>query len=92
MIIYLVGLGDNGPGPLRAVINLLGRYSLLGYIAQIAVLQLLRLGLNRIESPTFVLVVSFVMAFALTVICVWIVDITRARSTPIDWAYRAVFG
>lgn len=91
MIIYLLGQKSGKPGKVRGIIVLLGKYSLLGYISQIAILQLLRLGLNHIDSEVFVLGLSFVLAFALTIISVEVVDRTRAESTAMDRLYRAVF-
>jgi hypothetical protein len=91
MILYLLGQQSGKPGKVRGSIVLLGKYSLVGYISQIAILQLLRLGLNHIDSEVFVLGLSFVLAFALTIISVEVVDRTRAESTTMDRLYRAVF-
>ena len=91
MIIYLLGLKSGEPGRARAVVVLLGKYSLFGYIAQIAVLQLLRQGLNYIDSEVAVLGLSFVLAFALTILSVELVNRTRAGSTTVDRLYKAVF-
>lgn len=91
MILYLLGQKSGEPGKVRGIIVLLGKYSLLGYISQIAILQLLRLGLNHIDSEVFVLGLSFVLAFALTIISVEVVNRTRAESTTMDRLYRAVF-
>src|SRR6266481_1710121 len=91
MIIYLLALKSGEPGKARAVVILLGKYSLFGYIAQIAVLQLLRQGLNRIDSEVAVIGLSFVSAFALTILSVQLVNRTRAESTTVDRLYKAVF-
>jgi hypothetical protein len=91
MIIYLLGQGNGEPGRVRASILLLGKYSLVGYIAQIAILQVLRLGLNRISSEAVVLASSFVLAFALTIASVAVLDRTRAQSATMDKLYKAVF-
>jgi hypothetical protein len=91
MVLYLLGQQSGEPGKVRGTIVLLGKYSLLGYIAQIAILQLLRLGLNLIDSEVVVLGLSFVLAFALTIISVEVVDHTRAESTTLDRLYKAVF-
>ena len=91
MILYLLGQQSGEPGMVRRNILLLGNYSLLGYIFQIAILQVLRLGLNHVDSEAAVLVLSFVLAFALTILSVEVVDRTRAESTTMDRLYRAVF-
>jgi hypothetical protein len=91
MILYLLGQKSGEPGKVRGSIVLLGKYSLVGYIAQIIILQSLRLGLNRIDSESVVLGLSFVLAFALTMISVELLDRTRAESTTADRLYRAVF-
>lgn len=91
MIIYLFGLKRGEPGKARAVVVLLGNYSLLGYIAQIAILQSLRLGLRHVESEVTVLGLSFFLSFALTILFVKLVNRTRAESTAVDRLYRAVF-
>jgi len=91
MIIYLLGQQSGKPGRVRGSIVLLGKYSLVGYIAQIAILQSLRLGLRRIDSDTVVLGLSFVLAFALTILSVELIDRTRTESTTADRIYKAVF-
>lgn len=90
-VIYLVGLRADQPGRFRAHIILLGKYSLLGYIAQIAILRLLSAGLRYVKLPYAVLGFSFVAAFALTVISVEAVDQARAKSRTADRLYSAVF-
>jgi hypothetical protein len=93
MIIYVLGQQNGEPGKARAYILLLGKYSLVGYIAQIAILQLLHLGLGHIniDSEALVLVLSFVLAVVLTIASVEVLDRTRARSTNVDRLYKAVF-
>ncbi len=91
MIIYLLGQKSGEPGEIRACIVLLGKYSLVGYIAQIAILQLLHVGLNHIHSEAVVLGLSFVLAFALTIVSVEILDRVRAQSVTIDKLYKTVF-
>jgi len=91
MIIYLVGLKDGQPGYARSVVILLGKYSLFGYIVQIAILQILRMGLIHLESEIAILILSFVLAFALTIVSVELLNRTRAGSTTVDRLYKAVF-
>lgn len=90
-LIYLAGLYGADSGTVKGTVILLGKYSLLGYIAQIAILQVLRRTLPYLHSKPLVLSLSFVLAFALTVLCVQAVDIIRTKFAPFDRAYRAVF-
>jgi len=91
MIIYLVGQHGDQSGRIKACFLLLGKYSLVGYIAQIAILQLLRIGLNSIDSRAVVLGVSFVLAFSLTIASVELLDRMRVKSTAVDRVYKVVF-
>jgi hypothetical protein len=92
MIIYLVGQQKGEAGKARSCVLLLGKYSLVGYIAQIAILQILSVAFNQldIDSRAFVLASSFVLAFALTIISVAVVDRARSKSVTVDRLYRAV--
>jgi len=91
MILYLLGLQFGESGKIGAIVVLLGKYSLIGYISQIAILQALRVGLQRVDSEAVVLGVSLVLAFGLTIISVEVLDRARAQSTAMDKLYRAVF-
>jgi len=63
--IYLGGLRGDQPGRARRHVILLGKYSLLGYIAQIAILRLLSAGLRHVNLAFVVLGFSFVAALLL---------------------------
>jgi peptidoglycan/LPS O-acetylase OafA/YrhL len=89
--IYLLGLVGDKLSKARRHVILLGRYSLLGYIAQIAILQLLSAGLRHVNLGFAVLGISFFAAFALTMVTVEAVDRVKARSIIVDRLYRAVF-
>jgi len=91
MILYRLGQHNGETGSTRARIVLLGQYSLVGYIAQIAILQSLRIALNNISSERAVLGLSFVLGFALTILSVEVLDRVRAKSTTIDRLYKLVF-
>lgn len=91
MILYLLGQQDGLPRILRAPILLLGKYSLVGYIAQIVILQLLRKLLFDIDSQVLQLGGSFVLAFVLTISLAKIVDILRKQVAAIDKIYKAIF-
>jgi hypothetical protein len=91
MLIYLVGISGNGLGVVHSECILLGKYSLFGYISQIAILQILAASLRHFSSGYLVLSLSFAAAFALTIISVELVDRLRARVPSIDKLYKAVF-
>lgn len=90
-IIYLVGRDRGNRGPIKRCIDLLGKYSLFGYIAQIAILQVLRRAAIRLPSIELALALSFLLAFVLTISCVELMDRMRAGSRAVDKAYKAVF-
>jgi peptidoglycan/LPS O-acetylase OafA/YrhL len=90
-IIYLVGTSKLTSGGAQRVIVLLGKYSLFGYISQIAILQGLEACMRRLGSGSFELVVSFVAAFALTILIVEAVDRARSARKGIDWLYKLAF-
>jgi|CXWL01.1.fsa_nt_gi peptidoglycan/LPS O-acetylase OafA/YrhL len=92
VLIYLIGLKSAACGKFQQPIILLGKYSLFGYIAQIALLQLLQRGLLYLNFHNLALwIISFVGAFALTIITVRVVHQVRAKSHAADWLYRVAF-
>jgi hypothetical protein len=91
MVIYLVGISGGKSGIIRNEVILLGKYSLFGYISQMVILQFLSAGFRHVNLGVAVLGVSFVAAFALTIMSVEIVDRARARTASMDRLYKAVF-
>jgi peptidoglycan/LPS O-acetylase OafA/YrhL len=89
--IYLIGLRGTHLGKTRSHIILLGQYSLFGYVTQIAVLQLLSALLRDMNLGQAALGVSFVAAFALTIISVEAVHRERRTSKTFDGIYKAIF-
>jgi peptidoglycan/LPS O-acetylase OafA/YrhL len=90
-IIYLVGASGNESGRIRSEVVLLGKYSLFGYISQIAILQILSAVFHRVDLGVAAFGISFVAAFILTIASVEIVDLARARAAGVDRLYKAVF-
>jgi peptidoglycan/LPS O-acetylase OafA/YrhL len=90
MLIYLLGTVSGDAGRVQRSIILLGKYSLVGYIAQIAILQLLRRTLPM-ELTAWSLGASFVTAIALTLITVEAIDRARAKAPLVNRLYNAVF-
>jgi len=91
LIIYLVGARKWGLEEVRERIMLFGRYSLLAYVGQIAMIQLLYRVLHQFDFGAAQVGVSLLGAFALTALIVEVVDRARGRSTAIDKMYSAVF-
>jgi hypothetical protein len=92
MILYLLGRVDSQPGRFRSIVILLGKYSLLGYIAQIAVLQLLHQCLRYANLGIgSALGLSFVASFALTILVVEATDRGRRKAVTVDRVYKTVF-
>ncbi|HTY84385.1 MAG TPA: hypothetical protein VMB19_09205 [Silvibacterium sp.] len=93
MILYVIARPKVDPGRIRGLVILLGKYSLLGYIAQIAILQVLHQALIRTTlTETALLTVSFFAAFLLTILSVEATDWTRKRVALVDRIYTGVFG
>lgn len=91
MIIYLLGTAEGEPGKVRGPVVLLGKYSLLGYIAQIAILQVIHGSFRYVDLGVVSPFVTLVAAFILTLMAVEITDWTRSRARTVDRLYRFVF-
>jgi peptidoglycan/LPS O-acetylase OafA/YrhL len=91
MVIYLVGLSGNDAGRIGSEIVLLGKYSLFGYISQMAIIQFLSAGFRHLNLGLAGLGISFVAAFALTILTVEVVDRARAKLASMDRLYKTVF-
>ena len=91
MVIYLVGISGNGFAAVRSEVILLGKYSLFGYISQIAILQTLAASLRHFHFGFALLAGSFLAAFTLTIISVEILDRLRTRTATVNRLYKAVF-
>lgn len=91
MLLYILGSIPKEPGRLQRHTILLGKYSLFGYIIQVAILQMLHRGLRPMADKEVLLPVSFVLAFALTMASVEAVHWGRSRSTTVNTLYKAVF-
>lgn len=90
IIIYLVGTVDR-PSWVRNEVILLGKYSLWGYVSQIAILQILAAVFRHANVGRATPIVSFLAALALTVAAVEAVHWARAKTGTMDWLYRTVF-
>jgi peptidoglycan/LPS O-acetylase OafA/YrhL len=91
MLLYILGSISPEPGWLQRHTILLGKYSLFGYIVQVAILQLLHRGLRPLQVQREVTAVSFILAFALTMASVEAVNWVRSHSPQVNWLYKVVF-
>lgn len=91
LLLYKLGSSDREPGPVRAHIILLGKYSLFGYIIQMAFLQAIHRFVKHLDFGDGGLVLSCLLGFALTMASIEALDRLRRRSRALDAGYKAVF-
>ena len=90
-LIYLIHGDRPDTSAGRRAVILLGKYSLLGYIGQIAVLQALARGSRLVDLGSSTPGIALLLAVVLTMTLVWLTDRARARATAVDRLYVAVF-
>jgi hypothetical protein len=90
-LFYIIGAKLGSSGVSRHAI-LLGKYSLLGYISQIAILQGLRRIIWLSQHGVVVLISSLIVAVLLTILTVVLVDWAKQRSRAVSQMYQVVFG
>lgn len=91
MVIYLAAASSNEASIIAREVILLGRYSLFGYISQIAILQILSAGFRRVNLGFTALAFSLFAAFVLTIVSVEVLQRARTRVASVDRLYKAVF-
>ncbi|MGA2251808.1 hypothetical protein [Terracidiphilus sp.] len=91
LVLYVIGAYGNDTGLAKNEVILLGKYSLFGYISQVAILQALSAGFQRMHLGFAALPVSFLAALVLTIASVEAIDRARARFTSVNRLYKAVF-
>jgi hypothetical protein len=89
--LYLIGNKGDPTSAVRSEVILLGKYSLFGYIAQVAILQLLSKSFQHLNLRGARLPGSFLAALVLTVLSVELLDRARAGSKGVDRIYKAIF-
>ncbi len=90
-VIYWLGTISGETGAIPRSVVLLGKYSLFGYIAQIAILQLGHRGLRHVTLGPLELCITLFVAAALTIIAVEAMDRARAKARIVNTVYSAVF-
>jgi len=90
-LLALFHLGSKGAGTAREWVILLGQYSLFGYIAQIAILQVMRVTWRHLSLGQFGIYLWLLGACALTLVAVEIVATARAKSQIVERLYKLAF-
>jgi hypothetical protein len=90
-LFFIIGKNRGEPGMIRRHAILLGKYSLFGYVSQIAILQVLRRMPWFFQHGITTLVCSLLLGFALTIIVVVLMDWTRMRSKMVGRLYQLAF-
>lgn len=91
MLLYWLGTVSGELHKVPRIIIRLGTYSLFGYIVQIAVLQMLHRSLRVFSLNNWVSGTCLIVAVALTVIAVEVLDAARKKSSYINHLYAAIF-
>lgn len=90
-LIYVL-YGREGPQRRTTdVVVLLGQYSLIGYIGQIAILQMLRRAVRIMDVGDAGIILTLAVAVVLTIVLVWILDRARSRAPLVNRCYALVF-
>jgi hypothetical protein len=89
VLIYCLGLKVQDHGALTKHIILLGKYTLLGYVAQIAILRVVKKTFMHLTLDNSAL--ALIITCGLTSAVILIVDRARANWTLADRSYRLVF-
>ena len=91
LLLYCFGTAKSQLSKLRQYTVLLGKYSLWGYMSQVAILQLLHRSSQHVDLGDTLYVVSLFSATILTILSVAIVHASRAKVPLFDKVYRSVF-
>jgi hypothetical protein len=87
----LIGNRLRQPTTAVQLVSLLGQYTLLGYVGQIAVLQVLYMASRTVDFGAAESSVAFAATLLLTVGGIVVVDSLRRGSRLVDSVYRLAF-
>jgi len=91
-VIVLYGLGKKmSHGRAQALIVLVGKYSLVGYVGQIGILQLLFFWLKGAGRGVFIAGIALVSTVCLTIVLIAILDMANRRSKVVKGVYQLAF-
>lgn len=91
LVIYWCGTRDVEEHTSGRIAILLGQYSLFSYIAQIAILQVLRGSLRGSSVGAGVSALAFASCIGGTILSVVVLRFARRRAPAVDTLYRAIF-
>jgi hypothetical protein len=91
LLIYGASSQCGGRGFVRKQFTLLGRYSLIGYIVQIGLLQVMRRALGHLGARDGQFLTALCATTALTILGLIILDYCRARWAAVNSFYLATF-
>jgi fucose 4-O-acetylase-like acetyltransferase len=90
LLLYGIGRFAKAEKPGWSLVILIGRYSLIGYVGQIAILQAL-IAIHNLYPRPWGAIVYLPIALVLTGLLVLMVDALRRRSLAMDQVYKLVF-
>jgi len=91
MLIYMVGLKAEPKGAVNNTLMLLGRYSLLAYLVQILILQMLTRVFGLIDIRIDETVTAFIVTTAVMILCIETTNYLKNKSGYVDKVYRIIF-
>jgi hypothetical protein len=89
-VLYCLASSLRPEGITGRLLSLLGQYTLLGYVGQIAVLQLLFVASRAVDFGSAEPPIGLAMTLLLTVGGIVVTDFLRRRSRVVDAVYRFV--
>jgi peptidoglycan/LPS O-acetylase OafA/YrhL len=92
MLIFAIGQRQATANRIGRGITEIGKYSLVGYVGQIAILQCLRALANPLEKIPYVAAMCLLLAFALTTLLIFALSAATTRSKITNACYRFAFG
>ncbi|MEO5925026.1 MAG: hypothetical protein ABIR70_14490 [Bryobacteraceae bacterium] len=90
-ILYFLADRSDDSSRVSRCLLLLGKYSLFGYLVQLAILQVLARAFRLIPESSVALGLTFISAPVLTVLAVVVLDRMRSRAPFVNTVYTAVF-
>lgn len=91
LVFYVYGATVDCSSRIWRLIVELGKYSLFGYLAQFAILQLLVNFIHGYQSIYIIAFAALLAGISLTILSVIALDSLRRRSHCVDIIYRAIF-
>jgi fucose 4-O-acetylase-like acetyltransferase len=90
-LIYCLAALFQPAGHAMRLMTLLGQYTLVGYVGQIGILQILTIVFRNVDLGPGESAAALVATLLLTIALIVVIDLFRRRSRPVDSLYRLVF-